>query len=188
MISSGKFGRVVGLDPATGEVSWDVPVGLHQNDDLQQFEGELVVYPGYVGGVTTPLAVADGVVYVAVVNAPSELPLPSIEFQPGSTNFAVHDGQMVAVDAADGTIVWDVEVDGQPFGGATVVNDLVFGSTLTGELFALDKMTGATRWSQQLGTGINGWPAVAGDTIVVPAGVKTGEAEPQLVAYRLDRE
>jgi outer membrane protein assembly factor BamB len=166
-------------------VLWDRPVGVHENDDLPSFEGELTVYPGYVGGVTTPLAAADGVVYVAVVNAPSVLPMPSIEFQPDSPNFAIHDGQMVAVDAEDGSVIWDVPVDGQPFGAATVVNDLVFGSTLTGELFALDRQNGETRWSEQLDTGINGWPAVAGDTIVVPAGVVTGDARPQLVAYRL---
>lgn len=185
VVSSGKFGHVVGLDPASGEELWDTPVGLHQNDDLESFVGELVVYPGYVGGVTTPLAVADGVVYVAVVNAPTELPAPTIDFRPESPNFAIENGQMVAVDVADGSVVWDVEVDGQAFGGATVVNDLVFGSTLTGELFALDRATGETVWSVQLGTGVNGWPAVAGDTIVVPAGVKTGTDEPQLVAYRL---
>ena len=66
-----------------------------------------------------------------------------------------------------------------------MVNDLVLGSTLTGELFALDRRTGATRWSAQLDAGINGWPAVAGDTIVVPAGVDLGTGAPKLVAYRL---
>ena len=185
VVGSGKLGRVIGMEPGTGEVLWDTPVGRHENDDLQSFAGELTVYPGYVGGVTTPLAVADGVVYAAVVNAPTELPAPTIDFRPESPNFAVHNGQMVAVDASDGSIVWDVEVDGQAFGGATVVNDLVFGSTLTGELFALDRSSGATRWSVQLGAGVNGWPAVAGDTIIVPAGVTIGEDPPQLVAYRL---
>lgn len=185
LVSSGKFGRVVGFDPVSGEVRWDTPVGRHENDDLQSFEGELTVYPGYLGGVTTPLATADGIVYAAVVNVPTTFPSPSIEYEPDATSFSIADGQMVAVDAADGSIVWDVEVDGQAFGGATVVNDLVFGSTLTGELFALDRATGAVRWSEQLDTGINGWPAVAGDTIVVPSGVTTGEAPPKIVAYRL---
>ncbi len=185
VVASGKFGHVVGLDPASGTVLWDTPVGRHENDDLQSFTGELVVYPGYVGGVTTPIAVADGVVFASVVNAPTELPAPTIDFRPDSPNFAVDNGQMVAVDASDGSIVWDVEVEGQPFGAATVVNDLVLGSTLTGELFALDRRTGATRWSTQLDVGINGWPAVAGDTIVVPAGVDLGTGAPKLVAYRL---
>lgn len=185
LISSGKFGRVVGFDPTSGEVLWNTPVGRHENDDLQAFEGELTVYPGYLGGVTTPLAVADGVVFAAVVNVPTSFPSPSIEYEPDAPNFSITNGQMVAVDATDGSIVWDVEVDGQAFGGATVVNDLVIGSTLTGELFALDRATGETRWSTQLDTGINGWPAVAGDTIVVPAGVTTGDAPPKVVAYRL---
>ena len=185
LISSGKFGRVVGFDPDSGEVLFDTPVGRHENDDLESFEGELTVYPGYLGGVTTPLAVADGVVFAAVVNAPTKFPSPSLEYQPDSPNFAITDGQMVAVDAADGRIVWDVEVDGQAFGGATVVNDLLFGSTLSGELFALDRDTGRSRWSTQLDNGINGWPAVSGDTIVVPAGVSTGDAPPQIVAFRL---
>ncbi len=185
VIGSGKLGRVIGLDPATGEVLWDTPVGMHQNDDVQVVEGELVVYPGYFGGVISPLATADGVVYVAVVNAPTELPEPAIDFRPESPNFEVEDGQMVAVDASDGSILWEVDVDGQPFGGATVVNDLVFGSTITGELFALDRATGGTRWSVQLENGINAWPAVAGNTIVVPAGVTTGDAPPRIVAYHL---
>jgi outer membrane protein assembly factor BamB len=185
VVSSGKFGRVVGLDPATGEELWNTPVGIHENDDLQEYTGELTVYPGYLGGVTTPLAAAEGVVFVAVVNAPTELPDQIIDFRPESPNFDIHNGQMVAVDAENGDIVWDVEVDGQAFGGATVVNDLVFGSTLTGELFALDRATGETRWSTQMESGINGWPAVAGNTIVFPAGVDLGEGQQQLVAYRL---
>ena len=185
VIASGKFGRVVGLDPASGEVRWNTPVGIHENDDVQSFEGELTVYPGYLGGVTSPIAVADGVVFVAMVNAPTLFPSPAISYDPDSPNFAIANGQMVAVDATDGSIVWDVEVAGQPFGGATVVNDLVFGSTLTGELFALDRATGEAVWSEQLASGINGWPAVAGDTIIVPAGVDIGGGPGQLVAYRL---
>lgn len=185
VVASGKLGRVIGLDPASGDVLWDTPVGRHENDDLQEFEGELVVYPGYVGGVTTPLAVADGVVFAAVVNAPTKFPSPSLEFQADSPNFDETPGQMVAVDAGDGSIVWDVPVAGQPIGAATVVNDLVFGSTLTGELFALDRATGASRWSLQLDSGVNGWPAVSGDTLVFPAGVNTGGGSPKVVAVRL---
>lgn len=185
IVSSGKYGRVVGMAPDTGEVLWDTPIGIHENDELQSFEGSIQVYPGYLGGVTSPLAIADGVVFAAMVNAPTDLPEQKIDFEPDSPNFSLHNGQMVAVDAKNGEIVWDVEVEGQPFGGATVINDLVFGSTLTGEFFALDRYSGAERWSDQLANGVNGWPAVSGDTIVLPAGVMTGEDEGRLVAYRL---
>ena len=68
IISTGKLGRVIGLDP-NGNMLWDTPVGMHQNDDLDAFEGELEVMPGASGGVVTPIAAADGAVYVPVVNA-----------------------------------------------------------------------------------------------------------------------
>jgi outer membrane protein assembly factor BamB len=56
------------------------------------------------------------------------------------------------------------------FGGATVVNDLVFTSTLDGMVYALNRADGSEAWSWQAPAGINATPAVAGDTIVVPAG------------------
>ena len=63
-----------------------------------------------------------------------------------------------------------------------MVNDLVFTTTNDGTVYALDRETGETVWSDELGTGINAWPAVAGDLIVFPAGLG---ANPELVAYRL---
>ena len=38
----------------------------------------------------------------------------------------------------------------------------------------------------EVGAGINGWPAVAGDTLLVPAGVQYGEVPPGLLALRLE--
>ena len=52
VISSGKAARVIGLD-TDGTVLWDTPVGMHQNDDRDLFEGELEVLPGNAGGVLT---------------------------------------------------------------------------------------------------------------------------------------
>ena len=91
--------------------------------------------------------------------------------------------QVVALDAASGAVLWDVELRGDSFGGATVVNDLVFVSLIYGRVIALDRATGDEVWSMQLAGGINGWPAVAGDTIVVPVGFAE---EPAIVALRLD--
>ncbi len=61
IINTGKLGRVMGFSPG-GELLWDTPVGMHRNDELTAFEGELEVLPGAAGGVVTPIAVADGVV------------------------------------------------------------------------------------------------------------------------------
>ena len=171
VVNAGKHGRVAGFDPASGERLWDTPVGLHKNDGLASFEGELWVLPGAAGGVVTPIATADGAVYAATVNAPTFYSSPEESSGGFTTALGEHPSQVVALDAASGDVLWDVEVPGDSFGGTTVVNDLLFGSLIDGRAFALDRATGREVWSLRLEGGINGWPAVAGDTIVVPVGI-----------------
>ena len=181
LLTSGKGGIVFGLDPSTGQELWSTPVGVHENDDVTEFEGALTVFPGSTGGILTPTAFADGIYYVATANAP-------IEYVANETSvgFGVQLGQMpsnvVAINASDGTIVWNEEVEGDTFGAMTVVNDLVFTSVLSGQFIALDRSTGQEVWSMRAAGAINGWPAVSGDLIVVPVGL----AEPgHLLALRL---
>ena len=183
VINTGKHGRVAAFDPGAGTRLWDTAVGQHWNDDLTAFEGELWVLPGVLGGVITPIATAEGVVYVAVVNAATYYSSPEETSSGFTTALGQIASQVVALDAASGEVLWDVELKGDSFGGATVVNDLVFVSLLHGRVIALDRATGSEVWSMQLEGGINGWPAVAGDTIVVPVG--HGE-QPAIVALRLD--
>ena len=181
-VGTGKLGRVLGYDPTTGALLWDTTVGVHLNDDLEALPpGETVVFPGSYGGVLTPPASAGGLVYVATLNAPST-------YVPDQTNYFGSDlgtmpGQLVAIDARTGAIVWDVPVDGDPLGGATVVNDLVFTATFQGSIFAFDRLTGTEVWRLAAPGGINGWPAVAGDTIVWPVGLASPA---RLIALRLD--
>jgi outer membrane protein assembly factor BamB len=182
VIGTGKAGVVVGLDPDTGARRWLTPVGVHQNDDLTALDGPTVVAPGTFGGVLTPPSTADNVVYVATVHAP-------VTLEPDQTAYfgaemGVNDGEVTAVDAADGAVLWTVDVPGDPLGATTVVNDLVFTATLQGTVLALDRRDGSTVWSVDAPGGINGWMSVAGDLLVVPV----GNADPaRLVAYRLPR-
>jgi glucose dehydrogenase len=169
IISTGKLGRVIGLDP-DGTVLWDTPVGMHQNDDVFTFDDALEVLPGVLGGVETPIAVADGVVYVSVVNAPITYEGPDQSVFAGDTRLGSFDSQLVAIDAGTGDIIWDVALPGDSFGAATVVNDLVFTSVLSGEILAFDRATGREVWSYQAPGGINGWPAFVDDRMVIPVG------------------
>jgi glucose dehydrogenase len=169
VVATGKAGRVFGHDQDTGERLWATPVGIHRNDDLTMLEGPTEVLPGTFGGVLTPPSAADGVVYVATLNAPSVYE-PSVPEIIGG-NVGTMPGQVVAVDARDGHIVWDVTVPGDPVGGTTVVNDLVLTATLQGEVFALDRATGATVWQWDAPGGINASPALAGDLVVWPVGL-----------------
>jgi outer membrane protein assembly factor BamB len=169
VISTGKLGRVIGLRPS-GEVLWDTPVGVHLNDDLTSFEGELEILPGAAGSLVTPIAVADGVIYLSVVNAPITHSGPEESSTGAATIFGSFNSQFLAIDAATGNILWEVELSGDSFGGATVVNDLVFTSMLKGLVIAMDRKTGETVWTYQVPGGINGWPAIAGNMILIPVG------------------
>ena len=96
----GKSGVVVGLDPDDGTVRWRTEVGVHDNDDLDELDGPTVVTPGTYGGVLTPPATADGVVYLPVGRT------PPTELTPDETAYfgapmGIEDGEVVAVDAAD---------------------------------------------------------------------------------------
>jgi len=180
VIGTGKGARVVGLDPETGERLWETPVGLHQNDDLETLSGSTEVAPGTFGGVITPPATADGVVYLATVNAPATLEPDETAYF--ATEMGQQDGQVVALDATTGDILWDTKVPGDPLGAATVVNDLVLTALLDGTLVALDRATGKTVWQTKAPGGINGWMAVSGDQVVVPVG---NGSPPAVVAYEL---
>jgi len=182
-IGSGKAGYVVALDEATGKVLWNTAVGKHQNDRVQSIPDGLTmeVYPGIFGGVETALAYADGVVYVPVVNLSAFFTNSSVD-QKTASDVTRSSGELVAIDAATGIVLWDHQLPKANFGSATVVNDLVFTSTVDGKVYALDRTTGAEVWTWQAPAGINGAPAVAGDMIVLPAGVG---ANPVLVALKL---
>jgi outer membrane protein assembly factor BamB len=180
VVSAGKSGEVVGLAPASGRVLWQQSVGIHEHDTDSALFGPTVVYPGTYGGVLTPPATAKGVVYVATNNAPTELPPDAPSYFGGQ--LGTHDGEVVAIDAASGAVVWDTKVPGDPLGGATVVNDLVLTALLDGSLVALDRGTGKIVWKHATGGGVNGWLAAVDDTLYVPVG---NAKPPKLLALRL---
>ena len=168
VVSAGKSGVLVGLDPDDGTVLWERAVGVHRNDDLDALTGPTAMLPGTYGGVLTPPATADGVVYAAVVNAPTTL-RPDEPAYIGS-ELGSQDGEVVAVDAADGTVVWSTPVPGDPLGGAAVVGDLVVTTLLDGTLVALARDDGGIAWTSDLGGSTNGWLAALDDRLVVPVG------------------
>ena len=178
IVNTGKHGRILGFT-GEGTLLWDTAVGMHDNDRLEAFEGQLQVLPGQFGGVITPIAIADGIIYAAVVNAPTQYARPD----QADENMALgtFDSQMVAVDAATGQILWDVILDGDAFGAATVINDVVLTSLLDGRILALDRTDGRLIWEYQASGGINGWPAVVGDYLLVPVGL--GDS-PHLLALK----
>ena len=79
-------------------------------------------------------------------------------------------GQLVALDAATGEILWDVEVASGALAGATVINDLVFTGGLDGVVHDYKTDDGSEVFTYQASAGLNAPLAVSSDYRYVPAG------------------
>ena len=170
VLDSGKHGFVVAANAESGEELWRAPVGKHQNNELEEIpEGEEIeVFPGTQGGVQTQLGYADGVVYAPVVNSPSYATPSSIVS--GQKALPTANGQLVAINAATGEILWDVTTASPLYGGATIANDVVFSAGLDGIVRGFNTANGEQVFSYQATAGINAPLSISGDYLFVPAG------------------
>ncbi len=200
VVTGGKLGYVIAVDPESGEEVWKTAVGVHNghdNDSREQLNGRLAlpsppfkVFPGPFGGVETNLAVQDGKVYAAVVNlpglvnTPADLNLPILD-----VNFATGTGELVRLDLATGAIDWSVRLDTMPLGAATIANNLLFTTLFDGRLVAHSLEDGSEVWSERLPAGTNSPVAIAGDRLVTAAGFPQGAGQkPALVSFQLNGE
>ena len=135
VLGAGKAGRVIAWDRETRRRRWTTAVGLHRNDLGPLPRRRVTVCPGLLGGVETPMAYADGRLFVPVVDlcgwgsATARQELTSLEPSRGK-------GRLVALDAATGRALWVRRLPSPNFGCATVSNDVVFTSTFDGTVYA----------------------------------------------------
>jgi outer membrane protein assembly factor BamB len=169
VIGAGKAGRVIAWNRESHRRVWEARVGLHLNDRGPLPVRRSTVCPGLLGGVETPMALADGRLFVPVVDLCAHGSSTSYDQLP-DLDPAGGRGRMVALDAASGRRLWERRFDSALFGCATATNDVVFTSTFDGRVLALSGADGRTLWSSRLRAGINGCPAVAGDLLVIGAG------------------
>ena len=183
IIGAGKAGRVIAWSTSTHRRLWSVDVGVHHNDRGSLPAHRVLVCPGLLGGVETPMAESSGRVFVPVVDlcvsgsATGYEPLASIDPLRGR-------GELVALSASDGRRLWVRRFPAPDFGCATAADGVVFTSTLDGTIYGLDARTGRTLWRARAGAGINACPSIAGAMLFVPAGVPVGTRRSfELVAY-----
>ena len=193
VIDSGKMGIVYAMDPKTGKLLWKTPVGKHNghdNDSKLALEGKFkkpklpyTYYPGALGGVETNMAVAEGMAFVPINNAPSTFKTYT---EPVASSDTGGTGEMVAIDLETGKIVWDDKLPTPAYGDATYSDGLVFTTEFGGEVIAFDAKTGKQVWKDKLPAGANSPIAITGEYLIVPAGYPQGEGQKsQIVAYKL---
>jgi outer membrane protein assembly factor BamB len=183
VIGAGKGGRVIAWDRDGRSRRWTATVGFHRNDVGPLPRRRVVVCPGLLGGVETPLAYADGRVFVPVVDlcgwgsAIDRQEYTDVDPTEGR-------GRLVALDAETGHTVWERRLASPSFGCATVSNNVVFTSTYDGTLYAFATDDGRELWRTRMRANVNACPAVAGGLVLVAAGVRRpGGPSPELVAY-----
>jgi outer membrane protein assembly factor BamB len=176
LIGAGKGGVVIAWNRSTHDRVWQTKVGVHRNDTGPLPAKRVSVCPGLLGGVETPMALAGGLVFVPVVDlcvaggADGYVPLASVDVSSGR-------GELVALDAATGRMRWKDALPQPDFGCATAAAGVVFTSTFDGRLYGLDTSTGKQLWRAQLPAGINACPALAGDMLLVGAGVPLAKGD-----------
>ena len=157
-----KAGVYAVLDRDTGETVWarELTEGSH------------------LGGVMLTSAVAGGVVYVT-----SNVMVDAFDY----TNPA-NSSVTFALDATDGSVLWQRTIPASSFGALTHANGVLFQPTTPGVLYALDATDGAVLWTDDLGADLGGGVSVSSGTVLAPYGFWFFGAPPTpaggLVAYR----
>ncbi|HEX3823899.1 MAG TPA: PQQ-binding-like beta-propeller repeat protein [Mycobacteriales bacterium] len=200
VIGSGKLGIVYAMNAQSGRLIWKTPVGEHNghdNDSLQALEhrstlkAPFTYLPGAIGGALTNLALAGNTVYVVTCDFPFTFKaMNEVLGIPGSSAT----GEIEALSLSTGKVEWDTKVAAMPLGAATVSNDLLFTTLVNGDLVAVNRNTGAIVYRAELPATTNSPIAIAGNTVIVPAGAPavgkttvgplgTVSHDPQVVAY-----
>jgi outer membrane protein assembly factor BamB len=193
VIGSGKMGIVYEMNAKTGRLLWKTPVGKHNghDDDGQlalthqlKITAPYTIAPGSFGGVLSNLASAGNTVYVVTMDLP--LTYPSLKLPTATKPAGPPRGEIEALSLKTGKVKWDTRLPTLPIGAATVSNNLVFTTLYNGVLVAVNRATGAIVDRTMLPASTNSPIAIAGDTLIVPAGnptVKVARGGAQVVAY-----
>jgi alcohol dehydrogenase (cytochrome c) len=171
VIGGCKSGKVVALDANTGKRLWEDNVGEHIHDIGPLPKKTELVCPGTFGGVESPMAAQGGVVYVPYMNLCAHASATGSTLGAGGKSISFNGtGGVSAINATTGKIMWTAHFPSIDVGAATVANNVVFTSTINGKIYALSTTTGKTLWSTVAPGGINGFPAITKDSLIIGTG------------------
>jgi glucose dehydrogenase len=201
VIDGGKAGILIELSASTGQLLWKLPVGVHhghENDGLLTendrptsvfpLPATFTLEPGVYGGVESQLATNGTTVFAAVNDLAVTMSVHGVteSAKAFKASIASAKGELVAVDQDTGKVEWDDKLPSTPYGAAAVTNDVVFTTTLSGELYAFDARTGAVLFKTPLSAGTNTPVAIDGDHVITGAANTSSTREHALIiAYEL---
>jgi mono/diheme cytochrome c family protein len=164
--------RVVALNSSDGSKAWSTTI------DSISGTNSLII---------SNMAAAHGKIYVPVANIPKDIQTGDL----AATIEALkkedtQSGSLVAIDASSGKVAWTKKLASVPLGAATVVNDVLFTSTLDGNVYGFDPSNGDQLWTSPLPAGAVAPIAAFSGTLIVPAGYvfKRGQ-KAQVVAFTI---
>ena len=153
------------LDRETGDLIWEVQ--LTKGSPL--------------GGVMVTAAVNDGVIYV------NSNKWTVFGFVSTGVNSPQDTSSTFALDARDGTILWETPMPAPMFGAVTYANGVVYHGTIDGIVHALSAKDGTQLWTDTPGGGIAGGFSVVDGTLYAGRGFWFSAPPPTpnggLVAY-----
>jgi alcohol dehydrogenase (cytochrome c) len=184
VVVAGKMGKAYAYGADDGKLLWTRSVGTHLHDTGPLPRKPYRILPGDLGGVETPMALADNRLFVPWLDLAATAGSTG---QQGGFNFRAGRGGLTAIDVATGKVDWEQKLPSMNFGAATVANDVVFTSDYAGTIYGFDTHTGKKLWTTQAPAGINAFPSIDGDTLLVGAGAPGFFKKPtfQLIAYSL---
>jgi len=184
VLVAGKMGKAYAYRADDGKQLWTRSVGTHLHDTGPLPRKPYRILPGDLGGVETPMALADNRLFVPWLDLAATAGATG---QQGGFDFRGGRGGLTAIDAATGKVDWQQKLPSMDFGAATVANDVVFTSDYAGTIYAFDTQTGKKLWTAKAPAGINAFPSIDGDTLLVGAGATGFFKKPQfqLIAYSL---
>ncbi len=187
VFGAGKAGLVIAWDRSTHARLWESAVGVHRNDRGPLPRHQVSVCPGLLGGVETPMAYAEGRLYVPVVDLCMRG--SSVGYEPlDRVNVTARGrGELVALDAATGKTAWTLRLPQANFGCATVAKGVVFTATFDGAVYGVAASDGRILWRAALRAGVNACPALASGWLLVGAGVPNAAGSRlELTAFTVD--
>ena len=179
---AGTSSRLLVLDAKTGKLQWTVArIDEFESTPILANVGaaDLVFGVGKAGGVGAWDRSTKRRRWTTSVGCGVEAPMAY-----ASARLFVPVGgscrRLVAIDAKNGTVLWERKLDSPALGCATVANDVVFTATAAGVVYGFSTRDGKLLWHATMRAGVNACPALVGGLLVVSAG-------PEVVAFALPK-